>query len=238
MYRWSLAPKNCVVTISPSSPYHWGSDQSAGSFWNAPGGCLSKPTTRPTSCTPDWSARTAADERRASRGASVLHVGEREAGRAEVGDHRVGVAAVLTAAVGELHVAPGEPRVGERFPHRVHAHPQTLRPPRAGRTDGSRHRRPRSRSCRCERVGQPACALDRHDPDLHADLEPLRVGLRKSPFDAEEAGELDVPDTVRLELSARRRTAASARSPGSSMSTTSRGWEAAPAQGAPPQAGQ
>ena len=39
------------------SPYHVGSDQSAGSFWKAPRGCLSKPTTSATSSAPDWSAR-------------------------------------------------------------------------------------------------------------------------------------------------------------------------------------
>src|SRR5580765_8721721 len=61
MYRCSFAPKNCVVTISPISPYHAGSDQSAGSFWNAPRGCLSNPTTRPISYAPDcsvWNADT------------------------------------------------------------------------------------------------------------------------------------------------------------------------------------
>ena len=62
------------------------------------------------------------DERRASGRAAVLDVDERKPGRAEVGDHRVGVAAVLAAAVGELHVAPREPGVGERGADRVHAH--------------------------------------------------------------------------------------------------------------------
>ena len=60
MYRCSFAPKNWVVTINPTRPYQSGSDQSEGSFWKAPRGCLSKPTTTATSAAPDSSARTAA----------------------------------------------------------------------------------------------------------------------------------------------------------------------------------
>ena len=44
--------KNCVVSISPVSPYHEPSPQSSGSGLNAPGGCLSKPTTSAISAAP------------------------------------------------------------------------------------------------------------------------------------------------------------------------------------------
>ena len=80
------------------------------------------------------------DERRASRGASVLHVGEREAGRAEARRpscrrcHRPHCRRTRTACR------------SRRAPRRralpaPRARPSAaLRPPRAGRTDGSRHR--------------------------------------------------------------------------------------------------
>ena len=44
--------KNCVVSISPVSPYQEPSPQSSGSGLNAPGGCLSKPTTSAISAAP------------------------------------------------------------------------------------------------------------------------------------------------------------------------------------------
>jgi hypothetical protein len=62
------------------------------------------------------------DERRAAGRASVLHVHERQARRAEVGHHRVGVPGVLAAAVRELHVGPHEPGIGERVARSMDAH--------------------------------------------------------------------------------------------------------------------
>src|SRR5881227_1141164 len=47
--------KNCVVSIRPVSPYQEPSPHSVGSGLNAPGGCLSKPTTSATSAEPDES---------------------------------------------------------------------------------------------------------------------------------------------------------------------------------------
>src|SRR6185503_15433716 len=47
--------KNCVVSIRPVSPYHEPMPQSSGSGLNAPGGCLSNPTTRAISADPDVS---------------------------------------------------------------------------------------------------------------------------------------------------------------------------------------
>ena len=44
--------KNCVVSIRPVSPYHAPRPQSSGSGLNAPGGCLSKPTTSAISAAP------------------------------------------------------------------------------------------------------------------------------------------------------------------------------------------
>jgi len=44
--------KNWVVSIRPVSPYQRPSPQSSGSGLNAPGGCLSKPTTRARSADP------------------------------------------------------------------------------------------------------------------------------------------------------------------------------------------
>ena len=48
-----LAAKNCVVTISPAAPYQSGRLYSAGIALNAPRGCLSNPTARPRSYSPD-----------------------------------------------------------------------------------------------------------------------------------------------------------------------------------------
>ena len=45
--------KNWVVSISPVSPYQAGSPQSAGRGEKEPRGCLSKPTARPRSNSPD-----------------------------------------------------------------------------------------------------------------------------------------------------------------------------------------
>ena len=95
-------------------PYQSGSDQSAGSFWKAPRGCLSKPTTSADLGRARLERPHRGDERRAAGRAAVLDVDEREPGRPEVGDHRVGVAGVLAAAVGELDVAPGDAGVCER----------------------------------------------------------------------------------------------------------------------------
>ena len=62
------------------------------------------------------------DERRAARRTAVLDVDERDACRAEIGDHGVGVAGVLAAAVRELDIVPRHTRVGERIARRVNAH--------------------------------------------------------------------------------------------------------------------
>ena len=76
--------KNCVVSISPVSPYQEPIPQSSGSGLNAPGGCLSKPTT---------SAISARAGERASRAPwraptppvaqPLLDVDERHAGEAQ-----------------------------------------------------------------------------------------------------------------------------------------------------------
>src|SRR3954451_1414535 len=52
MYRWIFMAKNCVVSISPVSPYQEPMPHSSGSGLNAPGGCLSKPTTSAISAEP------------------------------------------------------------------------------------------------------------------------------------------------------------------------------------------
>ena len=52
MYRWIFMAKNWVVSIRPVSPYQRPRPQSSGSALNAPGGCLSKPTTRARSADP------------------------------------------------------------------------------------------------------------------------------------------------------------------------------------------
>src|SRR6476619_2474224 len=44
--------KNCVVSIRPVSPYQEPIPHSSGSGLNAPGGCLSKPTTSASSASP------------------------------------------------------------------------------------------------------------------------------------------------------------------------------------------
>src|SRR3954471_18021787 len=44
--------KNCVVSIRPVSPYQDPRPHSSGSGLNAPGGCLSKPTTSAISAEP------------------------------------------------------------------------------------------------------------------------------------------------------------------------------------------
>src|SRR3954447_642907 len=44
--------KNCVVSMSPVSPYQEPIPHSSGSGLNAPGGCLSKPTTSAISAEP------------------------------------------------------------------------------------------------------------------------------------------------------------------------------------------
>ena len=52
MYRWIFRPKNCVVSISPVSPYQSPRPQSAGFGSNAPRGCLSNPMAMTTSAAP------------------------------------------------------------------------------------------------------------------------------------------------------------------------------------------
>ena len=52
MYRWIFIAKNCVVSMRPDSPYQDPMPHSSGSGLNAPGGCLSKPTTNATSALP------------------------------------------------------------------------------------------------------------------------------------------------------------------------------------------
>src|SRR5687767_15096520 len=47
--------KNCVVSIRPVSPYQEPSPQSSGRGSNAPGGCLSNPTTIAISAAPEAS---------------------------------------------------------------------------------------------------------------------------------------------------------------------------------------
>ena len=90
------------------------------------------------------------DERRAAGRAAVLHVDEREPRRAEIGDHRVRVAGVLAAAVGELHVGPRDAGVGERRAHGVHAHRQPAHALVAPERVDPARRRSRSRAPRSE----------------------------------------------------------------------------------------
>ena len=63
---------------------------------------------------PGTDRRAAAEQRRASRGAPVQHVDERQRGFPELGDEGVGLAGRIRAAVRELHLRPAETCVGER----------------------------------------------------------------------------------------------------------------------------
>ena len=188
-----------------------GSDQSAGSFWKAPRGCLSKPTTSADVVRARLERAHRGDERRASGRAAVLDVHEREPRRAEVGDHRVGVARVLAAAVGELDVAPRRrrrrrARRGRRArPSRGRSTP-SCRPNgwipaptiaiSASLGDGLRRaRRRRSvsppRSSATTSIGMPI-------------RRPARVGSRSAAPRRGGARELDVADRERRELAGAR----------------------------------
>ena len=114
MYRWIFMAKNCVVSIRPVSPYHEPMPQSSGSGLNAPGGCLSKPTTSATSACAGDEHGVRGGQRRAAGGAAVLDVDERQAGEPEAGDRGVGVAAGVRSAGGEVDLLPADARVGER----------------------------------------------------------------------------------------------------------------------------
>ena len=143
-------------------------------------------------------------ERRAAGGAPVLDVDEREPGRPEIGHHRVGVARVLAAAVGDLDVAPGDARVAERCADRVNAHREPAHPfVTAERVDAGTDDRDLGHCCRlrrCERVRPDPAVLDRDDLHRLADPQAGRIALGQQPLDAQRSGKLYVPDGVGDEL--------------------------------------
>ena len=139
--------KNCVVSISPVSPYQEPMPHSSGSGLNAPGGCLSKPTTSASSAPPATSIACAVDQRRAAGRAAVLDVDEGQAGEPERRHRRVGVARRVGAAGGEVDLLPADARVGQRRARGDRRHLEAGDARRGGRTGGCRGRRPRRRSC-------------------------------------------------------------------------------------------
>ena len=122
MYRCSFAPKNCVVTISPMRAVPVGQRPVGGIVLESAARMLVEADDERHLGRARLERPNRRHERRAAGRAAVPDVDEREPGRAEVGHHRVGVAGVLAAAVGDLDVAPGDAGIGERAADRVDAH--------------------------------------------------------------------------------------------------------------------